>query len=231
MKNKEQNKKNITSIKHDYKYYCDLMGKNNFIVFEEEGQIYIAQKLLGIKKYLNINGIMVSYLKMQNRKTPSCVNYSDAGAKKLDRNTIKDILSYEYNYDKRYILMKETCENTIDQLLGNKQLLEKTEIFKNLIPTLEKAKEVLNNCTLSEDDQRIIRNMYYSLSYTLSPVGQKDKVNEEFVKEKGLENGISAKFLLQSLGDFDTEPNFRKKTPYGQVGLTKTAYYNLKKLI
>lgn len=231
MKYKEQNKKNVTSIKHDYKYYCDLMGKNNFIVFEEEGQIYIAQRQLGIRKYLNINGIMVSYLKMQNRKTPSCVNYSDAGAKKLDRNTIKDILSYEYNYDKRYILMKETCKNTIEQLLGNKQLLEKTEIFKNLIPTLEKAREVLNNCTISEDDKKIIQKMYYSLSYTLSPVGQKDRVNEEFVKEKGLENGVSAKFLLQSLGDFDTEPNFRKKTPYGQVGLTKTAYYNLKKLV
>lgn len=230
MKYIEQNKKNTTSIQHDYKYYCDLMGKNNFIVFEEEGQIYIAQRLLSVRKNLNINGIMVSYLKMQNRKTPSCVNYSDAGAKKLNSNTIKDILSYEFDYDKGRPMMKEACENTIDQLLSNKQLLEKTEIFKNLIPTLEKAREVLNNCTPSKEDKSIICKIYCGLSYTLSPVGQKDRVNEEFVKQKGLENSITANSFLQDFGDFGTEPDFKQKTPYGQVRLTKAVYYNLKKL-
>lgn len=223
-------KKEDSSIQHDYKYYCNLMGKKDFLIFEEQGQIYIAQKLLSICRNLNINGIIVSYLKMKDRKTPSCVNYSDAGAKKLNSNTLKDILSYKYDYEKRHALMKEACENTIDQLLSNKQLLEKTEIFKNLIPTLEKARKVLNNCTQSEDDQSIIRGMYYSLSYTLSPVGQKDRVNEEFVKQKGLEKGISAKSFLQDFGDFSTDPDFKQKTPYGQVSLTKAVYYNLKKL-
>lgn len=214
-------KKENSSIQHDYKYYCDLMGEKNFLVFEEEGQIYIAQKSL--HRYYERKGITVSYLKMQNRKEPSCVYYSDNGAKKLKSNTI----DFEYDYNKG----KTTIINTIDQLLDKRQMLAKTEVFKNLIPTLEKAKEVLNNCTLSEDDQKIIRTMYHSLSYTLSPVGQKDKVNEEFVKEKGLENGISASHFLQTFGDFYTKPNFKQKTPYGQVGLTKAVYYNLKKFV
>lgn len=216
-------KKENSSIQHDYKYYCDLMGEKNFLVFEEEGQIYVAQKSL--RNYYGHKGITVSYLKMQNCKEPSCVYYSDNGAKKLKSNTIISVIDYKYDY------IKETCINTIDQLLDKRQMLEKTEVFKNLIPTLEKAREVLNNCTLSEDDQRIIRKMSHSLSYTLSPVGQKDKVNEEFVKEKGLENGISAERFLRIFGDFNITPDFKQRTPYGQVGLTKAVYYNLKKFV
>ena len=222
-------KKENSSIQHDYKYYCDLMGEKNFLVFEEGGQIYVAQKSL--LHYYDCKGITVSYLKMQNRKEPSCVYYSANGAKKLKSNTIISVIDYEFDYYKGKNTIKDACINTIDQLLSNKQLLEKTEVFKNLITTLEKAKEVLNNCTISEDDQRTIQKMYHSLSYTLSPVGQKDKVNEEFVKEKGLENGMSAGSFLQTFGDFSTKPNFKQKTPYGQVGLTKAVYYNLKKFV
>ena len=216
-------KKENSSIHHDYKYYCDLMGEKNFLVFEEEGQIYVAQKSL--RRYYSCKGITVSYLKMQNHKEPSCVYYSANGAKKLKSNTINRVIDYEYDS------IKEACENTIDQLLDKRQMLEKTEVFKNLIPTLEKARETLNNCTLSGDNGRFIFKMYDNLSYILSPVGQKDKVNEEFVKEKGLENGISASHFLQTLGDFYTKPNFKQKTPYGQVGLTKAVYYNLKKFV
>lgn len=217
-------KKENYSIQHDYKYYCDLMGEKNFLVFEEEGQIYVAQKSLHYQHAHD--GITVSYLKMQNRKEPSCVYCSDNGAKKLKSNTITSVLNYEYDYDKRNSIVKDTCKNAIDQLLDKRQMLEKTEVFKNLIPILEKAKKDLN---YSPYDQT--QKIYDNLTYVLSPVGQKDRVFEETIKQNGLGKGMKAESFLRIIGDYNIEPSLKKKTPYGQVELTKPVYYGLRKLI
>ena len=217
-------KKENSSIQHDYKYYCDLMGEKNFLIFEEEGQIYVAQKALGYQH--THDWITVSYLKMQNRKEPSCVYYSDNGVKKLKSNTIISVLDYEYDYDKRIYLIKDTCKNAIDQLLDKRKMLEKTEVFKNLIPTLEKAKKDLNN---SPWDQT--QKIYEDLTYVLSPVGQKDRVFEETIKQNGLGKGMRAESFLRIIGDYGISPSLKKKTPYGQVELTKSVYYRLRKLI
>lgn len=217
-------RKENSSIQHDYKYYCDLMGEKNFLVFEEEGQIYVAQKSIHYRGAHD--GITVSYLKMQNRKEPSCVYYSDNGAKKLKSNTIISVLDYEYDYDKRIYITKDTCKNAIDQLLDKRKMLEKTEVFKNLIPTLEKAKKDLNN---SPWDQT--QKIYEDLTYVLSPVGQKDRVFEETIKQNGLGKGMKAESFLRIIGDYSIEPSLKKKTPYGQVELTKPVYYGLRKLI
>ena len=217
-------KKENSSIQHDYKYYCDLMGEKNFLVFEEEGQIYVAQKSIHYRGAHD--GITVSYLKMQNRKEPSCVYYSDNGVKKLKSNTIVSVLDYEYDYDTRTFLIKDTCINAIDQLLDKRQILEKTEVFKNLIPILEKAKKDLN---YSPRDQ--IQKIYEDLTYILSPVGQKDRVFEETIKQNGLGKGMKAESFLRIIGDYDINPYSKKKTPYGQVELTKSVYYRLRKLI
>ena len=217
-------KKENSSIQHDYKYYCDLMGEKNFLIFEEEGQIYVAQKYIHYRGAHD--GITVSYLKMQNRKEPSCVYYSDNGVKKLNSNTILSVLDYEYDYDKRIYIIKDTCINAIDQLLDKRQMLEKTEVFKNLIPILEKAKKDLN---YSPWDQ--IQKIYEDLTYILSPVGQKDRVFEETIKQNGLGKGMKAESFLRIIGDDDINPYSKKKTPYGQVELTKSVYYRLRKLI
>ena len=217
-------KKENSSIKHDYKYYCDLMGEKNFLIFEEEGQIYVAQKSIHYRGAHD--GITVSYLKMQNRKEPSCVYYSDNGVKKLKSNTMISVLDYEYDYDKRIYIIKDTCINAIDQLLDKRQMLEKTEVFKNLIPILEKAKKDLN---YSPWDQ--MQKIYEDLTYILSPVGQKDRVFEETIKQNGLGKGMKAESFLRIIGDYGINPYSKKKTPYGQVELTKSVYYRLRKLI
>ena len=221
-------KKENDSIRHDYKYYCDLMGKKNFLVFEEEGQVYVAQKSL--RNYYVCCGITVSYLKMQNREAQSCVYYSEKGAKKLASNAVKSILDYRYDLDKGGCMVKEDCENAIDQLLGKKQLLETTEVFKNLIPTLEEAKKALHDVA-REHATDLAQRIFSDLSYALSPVGQKDRVFEETVKQSGLGKGIRAEFFLRLIGDSEIGPSLKKKTPYEQVELTKPVYYGLRKMI
>lgn len=221
-------RKENSSIQHDYKYYCDLMGEKNFLVFEEEGQIYVAHKSLHYHDAHD--GITVSYLKMQNRKAPSCVYYSDKGVKKLMSNTIVSVLDYEldyeHDYDKRNSIIKDICKNAIDQLLDRRQMLEKTEVFKNLIPILEKAKKDLDHSPWGQTQK-----IYDDLTYVLSPVGQKDRVFEETIKQNGLGKGMKAESFLRIIGDYGINPSLKKKTPYGQVELTKSVYYRLRKLI
>ena len=229
------------SNKHDYKYYHELMGDKDFLVFEEEGQVYVAQKFL--KPYFYVNhkllklhcGIRVSYLKMPNRKAPSCFYYSDEGAKKLPSNSVKLVLHCEKDtcdHNDEVGMIKEACENAIDQLLDKKQLLEKTEVFKNFVPTLEKAKKTLNNALQGDNKKaRLVVKIFNNLSYILSPIGQKDRVFEETIKQNALEKGMTAEFFLHAIGDWCVEPNLRRKTPYGQVRLTKHVYYKLRKMV
>lgn len=217
-------RKENSLIQHNYEYYHNLMGNENFLVFEEEGQVYVAQESNNYSK-----GITVSYLKMPKRKTPSCVFYSTKGAKKLIDSSISSVLRYEWGCDDDHL--KRTCKNVIDQLLGKRQLLEKTEVFKNLLPELERAKEALNDEPLKYIDRKSTKRIHDDLSYILSPVGQKDRVFEETVKQNGLERGLKAETFLRIIGESDIAPALKQKTPYGQVGLTKSVYYGLKKLI
>lgn len=238
-------KKENSLIKHDHKYYHDLMGNKDFLVFEEEGQAYIAQKSLSDyasqDTFHDHCGITVSYLKMLNRKAPFCVFYSEKGAKKLAANSIRAVFDYEYSYSysnhyyykngERFNVVKDICENAIDQLLKERQLLEKTEVFKNLIPTLEKAKKDLNDIRLNYIKEDFATKIFTNLSYILSPVGQKDRVFEETVKQNGLDKGMSAAFFLKAIGEIDINPILKQKTPYGQVRLTKSVYYELRKMV
>lgn len=217
-------RKENSLIQHNYEYYHNLMGNENFLVFEEEGQVYVAQRSNDYH-----NGITVSYLKMPKRKTPSCVFYSTKGAKKLTDRSISSVLRCEWGCDNDQL--KRTCKNVIDQLLGKRQLLEKTEVFKNLLPELERTKEALNDEPLKYIGKESTKRIYDDLSYILSPVGQKDRVFEETIKQNGLGRGLRAENFLRIIGESDIAPALKQKTPYGQVGLTKSVYYGLKKLI
>lgn len=217
-------RKENSLIQHNYEYYHNLMGNEKFLVFEEEGQVYVAQRSNDYH-----NGITVSYLKMTKRKTPSCVFYSTKGAKKLTDRSISSVLRYEWGCDDDQL--KRTCKNVIDQLLGKRQLLEKTEVFKNLLPELERTKEALNDEPLKYIGKESTKRIYDDLSYILSPVGQKDRVFEETIKQNGLGRGLRAENFLRIIGESNISPTLKQKTPYGQVGLTKSVYYGLKKLI
>jgi hypothetical protein len=217
-------RKENSLIQHNYEYYHNLMGDENFLVFEEEGQVYVAQRSNDYH-----NGITVSYLKMPKCKTPSCVFYSTKGAKKLTDSSISSVLRREWGCDDDHL--KRTCKNVIDQLLGKRQLLEKTEVFKNLLPELERTKEALNDEPLKRIDRKFTKRIHDDLSYILSPVGQKDRVFEETVKQNGLGRGLKAESFLRIIGEYNIAPALKQKTPYGQVGLTKSAYYGLRKLI
>ena len=222
--------KDNSLIKHDYKYYHDLMGDKDFLIFEEEGQVYVAKQSYGSDHC----GITVSYLKMPGRKIPFCVLYSEKGAKRLIAGSIADFLEPAYTYvvkpDEKILIIKDVNQDIIDQLLGERQLLEKTEVFKNLIPTLEKAKEDLNSILLKPFIKDFSIRMFNDLSYILSPVGQKDRVFEETIKQNGLGRGTKAKTFLRYIGDY-TNPDLKQRTPYGQVGLTKSIYYKLRKMV
>ena len=240
-------KKENSLIKHDYRYYHDLMGDKDFLVFEEEGQIYVAQKRLSNyaeqEDYRDHCGITVSYLKVPNRKAPLCVFYSEKGAKRLTPNSIDKVLDYEpqydysldriYHWDRQVKLIKHACENAIDQLLSQRQLLEKTEVFRNFVPTLEKAKKTLNSVIFGEGEEtgNFVWGIFNDLSYILSPAGQQDRVFEETIKQNGLGKGMTAGRFLSKIGDWRISPNLKQRTPYGQVGLTKIVYYSLKRMI
>lgn len=250
-------RKENSLIVHDCRYYHNLMGDKDFLIFEEEGQIYIAQKDLseytGQENYRDHCSITVSYLKMPNRKAPFCVSYSEKGAKRLMPNFVKGVLGHEFVYDmsswhKETISVKHVCENVINQLLSQKQLLEKTEVFRNFAPTLEKAQKTLNNAVLVGEEgydlagrtmsvsggrqaEDVVWKTFNNLSYILSPAGQKDRVFEETAKQNGLEKGMKAEDFLSKIGDWKMSPNLKQRTPYGQVGLTKIAYYRLRKMI
>ena len=218
-----------SSTRHDYEYYHDLMGDKDFLVFEEEGQVYVAQKYLEGYDFQAKSGILVSYLKMPKRKAPSCVFYSkEKGLKELKPDSLEDILETQYKDAKS----KEVCENVIDQLLSEKHLLEKTEVFKDLISAFERTKKTLNKISLEDNKSGyFVHRIFRNLSYILSPVGQKDKVIEETVKQNGLRKGVSAGYFLIDIGDEYIRPDLKQKTPYGQVGLTAPVYYGLRKMI
>lgn len=225
-------RKQNSQISHDYEYYRNLMGKNDFLVFEEEGQVYIAQKS---SVGNNLYKITVLYLKMPGRKALSCVCYSDKGSVKLTRTDGIIELARSAAWRDTY---KDTCNVVLDQLLSKKQLLEETEVFRNLIPELEKAKSFIKSFkfTSDVDSQNYgsdpIFKIYKDLSYVLTPGGQKDRVFEETVKQNGFGKGLNAYDFLRVTGDkYTFNPDFKQKTPYGQVGLTKSAYYGLRKLI
>ena len=224
-------RKQNSQISHDYEYYRNLMGKNDFLVLEEEGQVYIAQKSSAGD---NLYKITVSYLKMPGRKAPSCVCYSDKGSVKLTRTDGIIELVRSAAWRDTY---KDTCNVVLDQLLSKKQLLEETEVFRNLIPELEKAKSFIKSFKFASDvdsqnyGSDPIFKIYKDLSYVLTPGGQKDRVFEETVKQNGFGKGLSAYNFLRITGEWNTNPDFKQKTPYGQVGLTKSVYYGLRKLI
>lgn len=214
-------KRENSSIKHDYNYFLNLMGSENFLVFEENGQVYVAQKDI-TSLY---DGVTVSYLKVRGSKSPACVFYSSKGNKKLRGNAMRSVFDHSYRWGDEGASIKAACSNAISQLLGKECLLDKTEVFKNLIPTLRKAKN-----DLAGADVDLASKIYFDLSYILSPVGQKDRVFEETVKQDGLGKGIRAESFLRTIEGWGAaDPDLRQKTPYGQVGLTKSAYYELMK--
>lgn len=213
-------KKGNSLVKHDYEYYLNLMGDKNFLVFEEDGQIYVAQKEMGFKQ-----GVTISYLKMLGRKAPACAFYSTKGKKKLMDNSIRSVLACNCDWRNRATSLKNVCADALGQLLEKRKLLERTEVFKNLMPTLEEAKKNLDGADATQ-----IADIYNDLSYVLSPAGQKDRVFEETVKQNGLGDGITAFRFLDITGEsFDMSPDLKQKTPYKQEGLTKQAYYELMK--
>lgn len=206
------------------------MGGKKFAVLKLGGQPLVA---------INHNKrIVTSPILIRGEKDPGCWVYDDRGSKKL-RSYDDVCLPYVnwYYGSNTNTAARDISVNAIEELLGNRPILEETDVFPNLIPALESAliylksfpEEALSEA-LPRADREKIGSIYNKLSYLIKPRGQKDKTFEQSIKESGLEKAISIETFLRRIGIKSSKPRMDRTTPYGQVNLPKSLYYELKKL-
>lgn len=206
------------------------MGGKKFAVLKLGGQPLVA---------INHNKrIVTSPILIRGEKNPGCWVYDDRGSKKL-RSYDDVCLPYvNWYYDRNANpAVRDISVNAIEELLGNRPILEETDVFPNLIPALESALIYLKSFreeVLSEALPKAIRekigSIYNKLSYLIKPQGQKDKTFEQSIKESGLAGAITVNEFLLGNHMEGSKLHMDRKTPYGQVDLPKNVYYELKKL-
>lgn len=206
------------------------MGGKKFAVLKLGGQPFVA---------INHNKrIVTSPILIRGEKDPGCWVYDDRGSKKL-RSYDDVCLPYVNWYYGRNANpeARDISVNAIEELLGNRPILEETDVFPNLIPALESALIYLKSFpeeALSEALPRTIRekigSIYNKLSYLIKPQGQKDKTFEQSIKEAGLAGAITVNEFLLGNHMEGSKLYMDRKTPYGQADLPKNVYYELKKL-
>ena len=206
------------------------MGGKKFAVLKIGGQPFVA---------INHNKrIVTSPILIRGEKDPGCWIYDDRGSKKL-RSYDDVCLPYVNWYYGRNANpeARDISVNAIEELLGNRPILEETDVFPNLIPALESALLYLKSFpeeALSEALPKAIRekigSIYNKLSYLIKPQGQKDKTFEQSIKEAGLAGAITVNEFLRGNHMEGSKLHMDRKTPYGQADLPKSVYYELKKL-
>lgn len=206
------------------------MGGKKFAVLKLGGQPLVAIK--------HNKRIVTSPILIRGEKDPGCWVYDDRGSKKL--RSYNDVcLPYVNWYYGRNAnpAARDISVNAIEELLGNRPILEETDVFPNLIPALKSALLYLKSFpeeTLSEALPTAIRekieSIYIKLSYLIKPQGQKDKTFEQSIKEAGLAGAITVNDFLRGNHMEGSKLHMDRKTPYGQVDLPKNVYYELKKL-
>lgn len=206
------------------------MGGKKFAVLKVGGQPLVA---------INHNKrIVTSPILIRGEKNPGCWVYDDRGSKKL-RSYDDVCLPYvNWYYDRNANpAVRDISVNAIEELLGNRPILEETDVFPNLIPALESALIYLKSFreeVLSEALPKAIRekigSIYNKLSYLIKPQGQKDKTFEQSIKEAGLAGAITVNEFLLGNHMEGSKLHMDRKTPYGQADLPKNVYYELKKL-
>lgn len=206
------------------------MGGKKFAVLKLGGQPLVAIK--------HNKRIVTSPILIRGEKDPGCWVYDDRGSKKL-RSYDDVCLPYVNWYYGRNAspAARDISVNAIEELLGNRPILEETDVFPNLIPALESALLYLKSFpeeALSEALPNAIRekigSIYNKLSYLIKPQGQKDKTFEQSIKEAGLAGAITVNEFLRGNHMEGSKLHMDRKTPYGQVDLPKNVYYELKKL-
>ena len=206
------------------------MGGKKFAVLKLGGQPLVAIK--------HNKRIVTSPILIRGEKDPGCWVYDDRGSKKL-RSYDDVCLPYVNWYYGRNAnpAARDISVNAIEELLGNRPILEETDVFPNLIPALESALLYLKSFpeeALSEALPNAIRekigSIYNKLSYLIKPQGQKDKTFEQSIKEAGLAGAITVNEFLRGNHMEGSKLYMDRKTPYGQAGLPKNVYYELKKL-
>lgn len=206
------------------------MGGKKFAVLKLGGQPLVAIK--------HNKRIVTSPILIRGEKDPGCWVYDDRGSKKL-RSYDDVCLPYVNWYYGRNANpeARDISVNAIEELLGNRPILEETDVFPNLIPALESAllylksfpEEALSE-TLPQTIREKIGSIYNKLSYLIKPQGQKDKTFEQSIKEAGLAGAITVNEFLRGNHMEGSKLYMDRKTPYGQAGLPKNVYYELKKL-
>lgn len=206
------------------------MGGKKFAVLKLGGQPLVAIN--------HSKRIVTSPILIRGEKNPGCWVYDDRGSKKL-RSYDDVCLPYvNWYYDRNTNpAVRDISVNAIEELLGNRPILEETDVFPNLIPALESALLYLKSFpeeALSEALPKAIRekigSIYNKLSYLIKPQGQKDKTFEQSIKESGLAGAITVNEFLLGNHMEGSKLHMDRKTPYGQADLPKNVYYELKKL-
>lgn len=213
-----------------YDFLKSAMGGKKFAVLKIGGQPFVA---------INHNKrIVTSPILIRGEKDPGCWVYDDRGSKKL-RSYDDVCLPYVNWYYGRNAnsAVRDISVNAIEELLGNRPILEETDVFPNLIPALESALLYLKSFpeeAFSEALPNAIRekigSIYNKLSYLIKPQGQKDKTFEQSIKEAGLAGAITVNEFLRGNHMEGSKLHMDRKTPYGQADLPKNVYYELKKL-
>ena len=206
------------------------MGDKKFAVLKLGGQPFVAIK--------HDKRIVTSPILIRGEKDPGCWIYDDRGSKKL--RSYDDVclpyVNWYYGINANPAA-RDISVNAIEELLGNRPILEETDVFPNLIPALESALLYLKSFpeeALSEALPRAIRekigSIYNKLSYLIKPQGQKDKTFEQSIKEAGLAGAITVNEFLRGNHMEGSKLHMDRKTPYGQADLPKSVYYELKRL-
>lgn len=206
------------------------MGGKKFAVLKIGGQPLVAIK--------HNKRIVTSPILIRGEKNPGCWVYDKRGSKKL--RSYDDVCLPYVNWYYGINANPEARDisvNAIEELLGNRPILEETDVFPNLIPALESALSYLKSFpeeALSETLPQAIRekigSIYNKLSYLIKPQGQKDKTFEQSIKEAGLAGAITVNEFLRGNHMEGSKLYMDRKTPYGQADLPKNVYYELKKL-
>lgn len=223
-------KRELERAPSSYDSLKSAMGGKKFAVLKLGGQPLVA--INHGKK------IVTSPILIRGEKDPGCWVYDDRGSKKLRSYEDVCVPYVNYFYSKgRLCETRDVSVNVIEELLGNRPILEETDVFPNLIPALESAllylksfpKEALSDVPPRVDSKKI-ESIYGKLSYLIKPQGQKDKTFEQSIKEAGLAGATTINGFLRSNHMEDFKPYLDRKTPYGQADLPKNVYYELKKL-
>lgn len=203
------------------------MGGKKFAVLKLGGQPLVAIN--------HSKRIVTSPILVRGEKNPGCWVYDDRGSKKL--RSYDDVCLPGINWYYEHRSARDISVNAIEELLGNRPILEGTDVFPNLIPALKSALVYLKSFPeeallepLPKATREKIQSIYNKLSYLIKPQGQKDKTFEQSIKEAGLAGAITVNEFLLGNHMEGSHLYMDRKTPYGQADLPKNVYYELKKL-